>query len=138
MTRDESHQVHHIAILVRDVDSALPFYIESLRLSLVSDEWLPQVGARLTYLDGGPVLIQLVQPTRPGPLLDDLDRHGEGLHHICFTVDNLQATLQRLAPDVDIPIQTGLQGRRTAFLPPGPNGVRIELLELDTSVSQES
>lgn len=122
--------LHHIAILVRDADSALPFYVERLQLAVVGDEWLPHAGVRLTYLAGGSTLIQLVQPIHPGPLQDDLERHGEGLHHICFAVDNLEATLHRVAPDAAVAIQEAVNGRRTVFLPPGPNGVRIELLEV--------
>lgn len=130
MTEGAIPSIHHIAILVRDVDSTLPFYVERLQLAVVGDEWLPQVGARLTYLAGGSTLIQLVQPTHPGPLQEHLERHGEGLHHICFAVDNLEATLHRVAPDAVVAIQEAVNGRRTVFLPPGPNGVRIELLEV--------
>jgi methylmalonyl-CoA epimerase len=124
------HSIHHVGILVRDVDAALPFYVDWLQLSVVGDEWLPQVGVRLTYLTGGSTLIQLVQPTHPGPLQDHLERYGEGFHHICLAVDNLEATLQRVAPGAAVVIQEAVRGRRTVFLPPGPNGVRIELLEV--------
>jgi catechol 2,3-dioxygenase-like lactoylglutathione lyase family enzyme len=63
-------------------------------------------------------------------LHEDLERQGEGLHHICFAVDNLEAALHRVAPDAAVVIQEAVNGRRTVFLPPGPNGVRIELLEV--------
>jgi methylmalonyl-CoA/ethylmalonyl-CoA epimerase len=53
----------HIAIAVRDIDRALPYYVETLKLPVVGDELLPDMGVRLVYLDAGNTFIQLVQPT---------------------------------------------------------------------------
>lgn len=121
--------VHHIAIMVRDIDQSLPFYVDRLNLVLLSDERLPQVGARLAFLDAGNTLLQLVEPTHPGPLRDDLERYGEGLHHVCFEVPDIEAAVKRLAPDAGVTIARGGRGL-TAFLPPGANGMRTELLQV--------
>ncbi|MCC6791308.1 MAG: VOC family protein [Thermomicrobiales bacterium] len=123
--------IDHVALIVRDIDEALPFYTEQLGFRLISDELTTASGgARLAYLDAGNIILQLVSPTgASGPIRDALDANGEGLHHICLTVDDIDQTLDRLAPGVETPIAVGGRGRRTAFLPIRPNGLVTELTE---------
>ena len=124
--------IHHVAVIVRDIDRALPFYVDRLNLVLLSDERLPQVGARLAFLDAGNILLQLVEPTHPGPLRDDLERYGEGLHHVCFAVPDIEEAIKRLAPGADVTIARGGRGL-TAFLPLGLHEMRTELLQVATT-----
>jgi methylmalonyl-CoA/ethylmalonyl-CoA epimerase len=134
--------IDHVAIIVRDVDASLPYYIEQLGFTLTGDEHTQASGgARLAYLDAGNIKIQLVSPTgTSGPIADYLANHGEGLHHICLTVDDINETIAALAPGADVPVVVGGRGRRTAFLPARPNGLVTELTEVEpyraTSVEQ--
>ena len=131
MIHDAVNHVDHIAVLVRDVDESLPAFLQRFGLTLLQDERLPEAGVRVAYLDAGNTLIQLVEPLGPGPLLDHLEQHGEGLHHVCFAVGDIEATIARLAPGTAVPVRIGGRGRRTAFLPPGPSGLRAELTEIE-------
>jgi methylmalonyl-CoA epimerase len=131
--------IDHVALIVRDIDAALPFYTEQLGFRLIGDE-LTQAsgGARLAYLDAGNIILQLVSPTGAnGPIADYLDSNGEGLHHICLTVDDIEQTLNRFAPESNVPIALGGRGRRTAFLPIRPNGLITELTEATEYRSDE-
>jgi methylmalonyl-CoA/ethylmalonyl-CoA epimerase len=123
--------VDHVAVIVHDIDRALPYYIDQLGFTLLNDELALNDTVRLAYLDCGPgsSMIQLVCPLRPGPLADYLESRGEGLHHICFTVEDIAATLAALAPGAEIAVGMGGRGRRTAFLPAPPNGLITELTE---------
>ena len=123
--------VDHVAVIVRDIDAALPFYTEQLGFRLIGDEYTQASGgARLAYLDAGNVKIQLVSPTgATGPLADYLATNGEGLHHICLTVADIEQTIAHFAPGKDVPVAVGGRGRRTAFLPDRPNGLITELTE---------
>jgi methylmalonyl-CoA/ethylmalonyl-CoA epimerase len=125
--------IDHVAILVRDTDAALPYYTEQLGFRLVGDEHNPAGGGvRLTYLDAGNIMLQLVSPTSDsGPIAQYLDANGEGLHHICLTVDDIERAVADLAPGAGTPIAVGGRGRRTAFLPGRPNGVVLELTEAE-------
>ena len=125
--------IDHVAVIVRDIDAALPFYTEQLGFRLIGDERTQASGgARLAYLDAGNVTIQLVSPTgADGPLADYLATHGEGLHHICLTVDDIEQTIARFAPEAIVPVAVGGRGRRTAFLPDRPNGLITELTEAE-------
>jgi methylmalonyl-CoA/ethylmalonyl-CoA epimerase len=123
------HSVDHVAVAVRDTDAALEYYTSVLGLTVIGDEIAEEPGVRLTYLDGGTVMIQLVQPVRPGPVASYLDHHGEGLHHLCFAVDDLDTALAALDGEHRGPTFLGGRGRQCAFLNTYPVGVRIELTE---------
>jgi methylmalonyl-CoA/ethylmalonyl-CoA epimerase len=123
--------IDHVALVVRDIDAALPWYIDQLGFSLIGDEYSSGAGGvRLTYLDAGNVIIQLVSPTgESGPIAEHLATHGDGLHHICLAVDDIEATVTALAPGADVPVGLGGRGRRTAFLPGKQGGLITELTE---------
>ena len=83
---------------------------------------------RLTYLDADGVAIQLVEPlSADSPVAVWLAEHGEGLHHICFTADNVEEDIVRLAGAPPALVASG-RGKPSAFLPGVPwHGVPIEI-----------
>lgn len=126
-------RLDHIAIVVRDTDQALRFYRDTLGLPIVIDERIDSGNVRLTHLDMGNVHLQLVQPlTSDHPLIEHLDRHGEGLHHLCFQTDQVQATLDALPardlkPKSTVP-HDGPLGRKAGFIDPATSrGVLWEM-----------
>jgi methylmalonyl-CoA/ethylmalonyl-CoA epimerase len=122
--------IDHIGLVVRDIDASLPYYTDQLGFRLISDEsTTASGGARLVYLDTGTVTLQLVSPLGSGPIADALAQRGEGLHHLCMTVDDIDESIASLAPGATVPVALGGRGRRTAFLPVRPNGLVIELTE---------
>jgi methylmalonyl-CoA/ethylmalonyl-CoA epimerase len=124
-------RLDHVAVLVRDTDEALRFYSGRLGLAVTSSEVIPTPHVRLTYLDAGNAYIQLVQPlSGDSPLTVWLDEHGEGLHHICFGVDDVAVTVGELSdPGAEISMGTG-RGRVSSFVSAaGSHGVRIECTE---------
>jgi methylmalonyl-CoA/ethylmalonyl-CoA epimerase len=129
VTIQTSNQVHHVAILVRSIDASVGFFRDHLNFPIVADEQMPEIGVRMMFLDAGPTLIQLVEPLAGSRMQLDLDRKGEGLHHICFSVPDLDLALSELSPGEPVNIYPTPRGR-TAFLPTGPNGVRTELIEV--------
>ena len=116
-------EVDHIAIVVRDTEDALKFYRDQMRLSLLYSETLEKIGVRLTHLDMGNVRLQLVQPLTPAhPLTQHLEDHGEGFHHVCWKVDDVEASMAQLAghglrtrPDEPHPAPNG---GKAAFIEP--------------------
>lgn len=122
-------RIDHIAVAVWDADVAEKYYTEQLGLQRVHDEFTEEPGVRLTYLDAGNAFIQLVQPFRPGPVEDFLRAQGEGLHHICFAVDDINRATSLLPGQSEAGIFMGGRGRLACFLLGNPKGVRIELTE---------
>ncbi len=126
--------VDHVGIVVRDINSCLTLYADTLGFRAFGDETLPEVGVRVIYLSGGPpgsTTLQLIEPTRAGPLRDFLEAQGDGLHHICLAVADIPEALARLAPGAEVRIAMGGRGRRACFLPERRRVLRIELTEIE-------
>ena len=124
-------RLDHVAVLVRDTDEALRFYSGRLGLAVASSEEVASLHVRLTYLDAGNAYIQLVEPlTGDSPLTVWLDEHGEGLHHICFGVDDVAGAVGELSdPGAEVSLGEG-RGRVSSFISAdGSHGVRIECTE---------
>lgn len=124
-------RLDHVAVLVRSTEDALNFYRDRLGLAVHSTEEIPSPHVRLTYLDAGNVFLQLVEPLDADePLALWLDEHGEGLHHICFGVDDVAKAVATLSDD-GAPVSLGQgRGRVAGFVTTEHgHGVRIECTE---------
>ncbi len=120
-------EVDHIALLVHDTETALRLYRDQLKLPVLQSETLDEVGVRLTHLSMGNVQLQLVQPLRSDhPLARHLEEHGEGFHHVCWKVDNIDEAMERLGnynlrPKPNEP-HPAPKGKRAAFIEPALTG----------------
>ena len=129
------NKIHHIAVIVPDIDAALEFWHDALGLQLDRVEEVPAQEALVAFLPLEQGEIELVQPTS-----DDtgaarlLSKRGAGMHHIALEVDDLEAILARLkGKGVRLINETPVAaagGRRAAFVhPESASGVLIELYE---------
>ncbi len=123
--------IDHVAILVRDIEAALPYYTDELGFTVVADDRVEPVQARLVMLELGSSRLQLTSPTGEGPIAEQLRIYGEGLHHIAFATSDLAATVERLSPDAPVRIVRGGQQRLGGFLSQRRNNVLLELIEID-------
>jgi methylmalonyl-CoA/ethylmalonyl-CoA epimerase len=126
-------RLDHVAVAVRDTGTALEHFSGRLGLEIVHTEELEQPHVRLTYLDVGNAFIQLVEPLDDeNELAQHLATSGEGIHHICFAVDNVLASARELGMDGDQPVAGSGRGRLAAFVPgPSVHGVKIECTQFD-------
>jgi len=124
-------RLDHVAVVVRSTDEALRFYEGELGLRVYSSEVIDSPNVRLTYLDIGNAFLQLVEPLDPESALATwLNEQGEGLHHICFGVDDVPATAAALSAGSAPPVLGTGRGRVSAFVSGGAShGVRIECTE---------
>jgi methylmalonyl-CoA epimerase len=128
--------IHHIAIAVRDLDDALAFYHDALGLEMAERREEPAEGVEIAFLPAGDAQIELVQPlTEEGGVASFLEKHGEGLHHICVRVPDIETAMEKLraggarllgdAPKVNV------YGTRYIFVHPrSAHGVLLELYEV--------
>lgn len=130
-TTPRGTRVSHIGIAVRTLDESLPFFRDVLGLAEV--ELGDADGARIVGFTAGEQLVELLQADDPAsPIGRFVAKRGAGMHHICFSVDDLDAALERcrragvrLIDDVP---RVGAEGKRIAFLhPSSTGGVLIEL-----------
>ena len=123
----------HIGIAVRSLDEILPFYRDILDLP---EEPLDDAdGAAIVGLAAGEPLVELLEAESPdSPIGRFVAKRGPGIHHICFAVDDLDATLERCRAAgirlIDESPRIGAEKKRIAFLHPSSTaGVLIELSE---------
>jgi methylmalonyl-CoA/ethylmalonyl-CoA epimerase len=127
-------RLDHVAVAVVDTEVALLHFRDRLGLEVVAVDEPPEVPVRLTYLDLGNTWLQLVEPLDPAhPLVAWLAEHGDGLHHICFGVDDVDCELRRLGPaGVAVPPLGSGRGRPAGFTAGAPpHGARIECTTFD-------
>jgi methylmalonyl-CoA/ethylmalonyl-CoA epimerase len=125
-------RLDHVAIAVRDTAAALARFETGFGLSVISSEEIEQPHVRLTYIDCGNSMIQLVEPLdEDSPIAEFLEAHGEGLHHICFGVEDVPGAAAALSPARTPPAALGSgRGRPSAFVAgEAPCGVPVEVTE---------
>jgi len=128
-------KIDHVAIAVPSIEQAARFYTEALGLTLSEIEDVPSQKVRTAFLQVGEVKLELVEPTHPdAPISKFLEQRGQGLHHVCYRVADLDAALAELKGKglrlIDETPRAGAHGARIAFLhPKASDGVLTELCE---------
>lgn len=132
-------RLDHVGVAVRSLEEALAPYEKGLGLTVVDIEELPTEKVRVAFLPMGDTRLEFLEPTGDdSPIARFLQRRGEGIHHLCFQVEDLEATLERLRKAgvelVDEKPRAGAGGSRVAFIHPrGMAGVLVELVEKERS-----
>jgi methylmalonyl-CoA epimerase len=132
-------RIDHVAIIVRNIEQALNFYRDTLGISPSVIKEVPTEQVRIAFLPlGGPggSEIELIEPTNlTSSLAKFLEKRGEGLHHICLEVEDIDAALADMqakgAPVLDQQPRIAAEGRAIFLHPKGTNGVLLELVERD-------
>ena len=134
-------RIDHIGIVVNDIKEALKVYQQALGLSLAKIQERPDQAVTIAFLPTGESEIELVQPvTSDSGVAKFLKKWGEGIHHICLEVDDIEKALadvqERGLQLIDEIPRTGPEGERFAFIhPKSTHGVLIELYEYPKSVT---
>jgi methylmalonyl-CoA/ethylmalonyl-CoA epimerase len=126
-------KLDHIGIAVKSLDAARIY--ETLGLTVAHRETVETQKVNTAFLSVGDSNLELLEPTSAdSPIAKFIEKRGEGIHHICLRVDDLEAHLERLKAEGyrlinEAPVP-GAHGCRVAFLHPAAgNGVLIELSE---------
>ncbi|MEM0505039.1 MAG: methylmalonyl-CoA epimerase [Sulfolobales archaeon] len=91
-------KLHHIGIAVKDLETAMRFYGEVLKLRLVGVEEVPEEGVKIAMYDAGGVRVELLSGSRPDSAITKfIEKRGEGIHHIAFHVDNVDEVCNELS-----------------------------------------
>lgn len=128
-------KINHVAIVVRDIDESLDFWVKAFGLHLDHVEDVPSQASKVAFLPLGESEVELVQPTTADSgMAAYLEKRGEGMHHLCIEVEDIDAALAHLK-EMDIRLINAvpevLPGRKMAFIhPKAANGVLIELYQL--------
>jgi methylmalonyl-CoA epimerase len=124
-------RIDHIGLAVQDAEAAR--FWEALGLPRSGSETVPAEGVTVDFFPVGPSRIELLEPLGgEGPVQKFLTNRGEGIHHICFEVDDIRGLLAQLgAAGVELTSpepRAGAEGSLVAFIHPrAAHGVLIEL-----------
>jgi methylmalonyl-CoA/ethylmalonyl-CoA epimerase len=115
-------RIHHVAVVVHDLDAGLAFWRDTLELPLLRSADLPDQGVRAALLACGPGELEVVAPMGPDSTVAHfLQDRGEGLHHVCFESDDVVREVRRFIGTgvdmIDGKPREGLAGK-VAFVHP--------------------
>jgi methylmalonyl-CoA/ethylmalonyl-CoA epimerase len=127
-------RIHHVATVVKDIDAAVKFHAEVLGLPLEQIADVPSQEVRIAFLTAGDSKIELVAPTNStSGVARFLETKGEGFHHLCLEVDDIDAELQRLAGAgvqlINAVAVEGVEGPVAFLHPKSCHGILVELIE---------
>jgi methylmalonyl-CoA epimerase len=127
-------RVHHIGIAVESIDAALTFYQDGLGITPADVHPVDDQGVRAAFLPAGESAIELLEPLgETSRLRQFIEKRGEGIHHVCLEVEDLQAALDRLSEAghrlIDTAPRQGPGGKIAFVHPKSAHGVLVELIE---------
>jgi methylmalonyl-CoA epimerase len=126
-------RIHHVGIAVFSLDEAAARFGGLLGLRRGPRYELPEFGVRALFLPVGESSLELLEPIGKGSTVQKfLEKRGEGLHHVCFEVEDIDEALARFAASgarlIDETPRPGAGGHLVAFVHPGSaHGVLVEL-----------
>lgn len=134
MTETTLRRIDHIGIVVRDLDAALAVWRDQMGCALLERIAIPEQLVEAAFLDAGNGTIELLAPTdEQSGTARFLAARGEGTHHVCFEVEDIEATMVALQAKglrlIDETPRQGVHGRIAFVHPKAANGVMIELLQ---------
>jgi len=127
-------KVDHISIAVKNLDEGLKTFGNLLGIKPSHIEEVPDQGIKAAMIMVGDVEIELIEPTKPDSgVAKFLEKKGEGIHHICFEVDDVDKELESLASKgvelIDKQGRKGLAGKIGFIHPRSTQGVLVELAQ---------
>ncbi len=127
-------KIDHIGIAVKSLDNALKFY-ETLGIKPYHFEEVESQKVKTAFIKVGDTNIELLESTsEEGPIAKYIAKKGEGIHHICYEVENVRLALEKMKSEgfklIDENPKPGAHGKIVAFIhPKSTNGVLTELAQ---------
>lgn len=127
------NNIEHIGIAVKDLASAIPLFEQLLNTVCYKTETVEVQQVTTAFFRSGPTKLELLEGTRADSVVSRfVEKHGEGMHHIAFSVVDIEAEIRRLQnagfrllQEKPVP---GADGKLVCFLhPKDTNGVLVEL-----------
>jgi methylmalonyl-CoA/ethylmalonyl-CoA epimerase len=127
--------IDHVGVAVLDLELVASQYEAAFGMPVSHRETVESQGVAAALLDVGPAHVELLQPLGPETVVGRfISKRGEGLHHVAYRVDDIDATLAELKEAgvklIDTEARVGIRDSRVAFLHPrAAGGVLTELVE---------
>ena len=130
-------KIDHLGIAVNSIDDGKKFWTDTLGLTFEGSETVAEQKVTTAFFPVGESEVELLESTAPdGPVAKYIEKKGQGIQHIAFRVENIDAALAELKEKgirlIDETPRVGAGGAKIAFLhPKSTNGVLVELCQRD-------
>ena len=128
-------KINHVGIAVSSIEDAIALYTDVLGLTVHAEETVEEQKTRTAIISVGESKIELLEATDPeSPIAKHVERRGEGIHHLAFEVDDINAALKLMKEKgirlIDEEPRKGVENSTIAFLhPKATGGVLMELVQ---------
>jgi len=128
-------KIEHLGIAVSSIDASIKSFEALLGTTCYKIEEVASEGVKTAFLQIGESKIELLEATNEdSPIAKYLERRGQGIHHIAFDVENIDAEIERLIGEGFQLIQStpknGADNKLIAFLhPKSTEGILVELCQ---------
>lgn len=128
-------KVEHIGIAVKSFEASIPIFEKLLNKTCYKQEVVQGENVNTAFFKTGETKIELLESLTPdGVIAKFIDKKGEGIHHIAFDVEDIEAEMKRLQAEGFVLLnekpKLGADNKLVCFLhPKGTNGVLVELCE---------
>lgn len=128
-------KISHVAIAVKNLEDAIKTFSKLTKVEDYHIEVVEEQKVRVAIFKIGDSRIELTEPTsNDSPVAKFIEKRGEGIHHIAFEVEDIEAEIQRLNADnfqlIDTKPRLGANNCLIAFIhPKSVNGVLVELTQ---------
>lgn len=129
------NKIEHIAFAVKSLETSIPLFEKLTGTTCYKTELVASEQVRTAFFMLGETKMELLESTSPdGVIARFIEKRGEGMHHIAFAVENIQAEMERLKNEGFSMIREepkdGADHKRICFLQPrDTNGVLVELCQ---------
>jgi len=128
-------KIEHLGIAVKDLEAATKTYEALFGKPAYQSEEVESEGVKTVFFKTGENKIELLGATRDdSPIAKYIAKRGEGIHHVAFDVEDIEAEIKRLQAEgfqlINDRPKKGADNKRIAFLhPKSTHGVLVELCE---------
>ena len=128
------NKIEHIGIAVKKLSVSIPLFEKLLNTPCYKTEVVESEQVNTAFFEKGETKIELIEAYAPGSVINTfIEKKGEGLHHLAFQVDDLEAEVKRLISEgfnlINEKPKEGADNKLVCFLhPKSTNGVLIELV----------
>jgi len=128
--------INHVAVVVEDMEKSLAFWRDALGIKLHELRDVPAEKSQVAFLPLAGVEVELVMPTTDDSgIAKYLAKRGQGMHHLCLEVDDIEGMMAQLKAKnirlINEEPRTAADGKKYAFIhPESTGGVLVELYQI--------
>ena len=135
--------LNHVCLAVNDIEETLDFYQETFGIDRPEVKYLEDQAVLAALVSIGGSQLEFIQPTDPASgVANFINNRGEGMHHICFEVENLSEKLKIFSGAgvklIDQMPRDGLSGQIAFIHPKATRGVLVEVVDKSSTVRDKT